>query len=76
MGEISRGGHPDPNSDLSKSRVGHPDPNPDPSRPDFCRDFIPLEISRPWLLQITSVELTLKKLGPVMTLQLYKFENF
>ena len=25
MGEISRGGHPDPNPDLSKSREGHPE---------------------------------------------------
>ena len=25
-------------------------PNPDPSRPNFCQDFIPLEISRPWLI--------------------------
>ena len=23
---------------------------PGPSEPDFCRDFIPLEISRPWLV--------------------------
>ena len=23
---------------------------PDPTRPDFCRNFIPLEISRPWLV--------------------------
>ena len=49
MGEISRGGHPNPDPDLSKSRGGHPHPDPDPSQPDFCRDFIPLEISRPWL---------------------------
>ena len=41
----NRGGLPDPDPDLSKSRGGHPDP--DPSRPDFCRDIIPLEISRP-----------------------------
>ena len=32
MGEISRGGHPDPNPDLSKSRGGHPDPDLSKSR--------------------------------------------
>ena len=50
MGEISRGGHPDPNPDLSKSQGGHPDHDPDLSRPNFCRDIIPLEISCPWLM--------------------------
>ena len=46
----SRDGHIDPGPDLSKSRGGLPDPDPDPSRPDFCWDFIPLEISRPQLV--------------------------
>ena len=41
---------PDPDPDLSKSRDGHPDLNLNPSRPNFCRDFIPLKISRPYLL--------------------------
>ena len=48
----SRGGLPDP--DLSKNRGGLPDPDPDPSRPDFGRDFIPLDISRPWLFSTTT----------------------
>ena len=43
----SRGGLPDPDLDFSKSWGGLPDP--DPSRPDFCRDFIPLEISCPYV---------------------------
>ena len=44
MGEEDRGGLPDP--DLSKNRGGHLDLDLDPTRPDFCRDIIPLEISR------------------------------
>ena len=51
----TRDNHPDPN--LSKSPGGHPDPNPNPSRPDFCRDVIPIEISRPWLLPSRRVHL-------------------
>ena len=43
----SRDGHPDSDPELSKSWGGLPDPDPDLSRPNFCRDFIPLEISRP-----------------------------
>ena len=43
---------PDPDPHLSKSRDGHPDLNLDldPTRPDFCRDIFPLEISRPLLM--------------------------
>ena len=41
---------PDPNLDLSKSWNGHPDLDLDPTRPNFCRDTTPLEISRPYLL--------------------------
>ena len=66
MGEEDRGGLPDLNPDLSKNRGGLPDPDPnlsknrgglpnldlDPTRPDFRRDIIPLEISRPWLAGI------------------------
>ena len=51
MGEINRGGDPDP--DLSKSRDGHSYLDLDPTRPDFCRDIFPLETSRPQLLQGT-----------------------
>ena len=66
MGEEDRGGLPDldpksrsgffnlpnPDPDLSKKWGGLPDL--DPTRPDFCRDIIPLEISCPWLMQIFS----------------------
>ena len=38
-------------------------PNSDPSRPDFCRDFIPLEISCPNLLPITTLMSTLLNRG-------------
>ena len=48
MGEEDRGGLPDPN--LSKNWGGLPDLDLDPTQPDFCRDIIPLEISRPWLV--------------------------
>ena len=50
MGEEDRGGLPDLDP---KSRSGFfnlPDHNLDPTRPDFCQDIIPLEISRPYLL--------------------------
>ena len=43
----SRGGLPDLNLDFSKSRGGLPDLDLDPTRPDICRDIIPLKISRP-----------------------------
>ena len=48
MGEEDRGGLPDLDP---KSRSGFfnlPDLDLDPTRPDFCRDIIPLEISRPY----------------------------
>ena len=51
MGGEDRGGFPDLDPDLSKSQGGHPDPDPRPVPTRFCRDFIPLEISRPWLMQ-------------------------
>ena len=38
---------PDPDPDLSKSWDGHSDLYLDPTRPNFCQDIIPLEISRP-----------------------------
>ena len=43
----SRGGLPDLDLDFSKSRGGLPNLDLYPTRPDFCRDIIPLEISRP-----------------------------
>ena len=46
----SRGGLPDLDLDFSKSRGGLPDLDLDSTRPDFCRDIIPLEISRTWLV--------------------------
>ena len=33
-----------------EDRGGLPDLDLDPTQPDFCRDIIPLEISRPWLV--------------------------
>ena len=48
MGEINRGGLPDLDLDFSKSRGGLPDL--DPTRLNFCRDIIPLEISCPYLV--------------------------
>ena len=42
-------GHPDPIPICWKIGIGHPDLDLDPTRPDFCRDLIPLEISRTWL---------------------------
>ena len=50
MGEEDRGGLPDPDPDLSKNWGGLPDLDLDPTRPNFCRDIIPLEISRPYLV--------------------------
>ena len=50
MGKINRGGLPDLDLDFSKSRGGLPDLDLDPTRLDFCRDIIPLEISRPYLV--------------------------
>ena len=38
-------------------------PNSDPSRPDFCQDFIPLKISCPNLLPITTLMSTLLNRG-------------
>ena len=48
--EINRGGLPDLNLNFSKSRGGLPDLDLDPTRLDYCRDIIPLEISRPYLI--------------------------
>ena len=48
MGEINRGGLPDLDLDFSKSRGGLPDLDLDPTRLNFCRDIIPLEISCPY----------------------------
>ena len=44
-------GHPDPIPICWKIGIGHPDLDLDPTRPDFCRDLIPLEISRTSLLE-------------------------
>ena len=41
-----------PNPDLSKNWGGLPDLDLDPTRPDFCQDIIPLEISRPYLVSM------------------------
>ena len=43
-------GHPDPIPICWKIGIGHPDLDLDPTRPDFCRDLIPLEISRTSLM--------------------------
>ena len=40
----------DPSRHIRINRDGHPNLNLDPTWPDFSRDFIPLEISRPCLL--------------------------
>ena len=45
-------GLPDPDPDLSKNW----DLDLDPTRPDFCQDIIPLEISRPYLVHIVNLK--------------------
>ena len=40
-------GLPDPDPNLSKNQGGLPNLDLDPTRPDFCRDIIPLDLPNP-----------------------------
>ena len=49
---MGRNRQSNPSWHIRINRDGHPKLDIDPTRPDFSRDFIPLEISRPCLVNI------------------------